>query len=107
MANYAKPKREYYLVRVDRPNKVGKRELAGYIQEAVAGWKGQFEAIEPLSELDGETVKVKRFDTNRTAALQYACKEARDWMNLNANGDEKALEVYRTLCDALSHARIK
>lgn len=48
-----------FLVKLDVPEGCTLPEMAGYIENAVATWKGQLHPDEPLFDLDGDSVKVK------------------------------------------------
>ncbi len=50
---------EYYLVRLDRPQNVGVKDMKKYIKEAIGGWKGQFSPEDPLFDLKNK-ISVKR-----------------------------------------------
>lgn len=61
--------RELYVVQLVRPDGVGRKEMAGYIEEAVSSWKGQYHPDNPLFDIDEDAVKVKTLTRKRAKLL--------------------------------------
>lgn len=50
---------EYYLIRIDRPEKVGVKDMKKYIKEAINFWKDGISPEKPVAQI-GNVLSVKR-----------------------------------------------
>jgi hypothetical protein len=56
-----------FVVTLDMPKGVTADEMATYIEESVAVWKGHMDPDEPLFDLDGDSVRAKAVPRKRPA----------------------------------------
>lgn len=54
---------EFYLIRIDRPDEVGVKDMKRYIREAIDTWKGGLHPEDPLFRLK-DVLSVKRLPWN-------------------------------------------
>jgi hypothetical protein len=60
-------KRREFVVRLDMPEGVTALEMEGYIEDAVACWKGRCGPDDPIYNLDGKSVRARLVPQPRKA----------------------------------------